>query len=142
MSTEDEMTGIDFAGFYGLDEEPGVGRSASSSPRAAAAVGRDGAMTMQAGQSPVTNHSQGVGREAESEPARRPKAVAPKYVSVSVHMPEEAAEELKQLARIHGLAFKHLTSVALAAGVSRLRRMLAFAGCNEDEDQGSIFEAI
>ena len=61
-------------------------------------------------------------REAESEPFKRIRRL--RYVSVSVHMPEASSAGLRELAESSGLAFKHLTSVALAIGVRRLREEL------------------
>jgi hypothetical protein len=104
---------------------PGVGRSASSSLDQTSEASR--ATTMQSDQS---GGGPGGGSEVESEPVRltSQRLPTPKYASVAVHMPIQSADELHELALSSGLAFKHLTSVALAIGVGRLRRQLVGEG--------------
>ena len=63
-------------------------------------------------------------RVAATRP-KSPRVPTPKYASVSIHMPERSADALKRLAADSGIAFKHLTAVAVSLGVRQLADHLA-----------------
>ncbi len=58
-------------------------------------------------------------------PRRSPRVPTPKYASVSIHMPERSADALKRLAADSGIAFKHLTAVAVSMGIRQFVDQLA-----------------
>ena len=78
-------------------------------------------------------------RKVSDTPARVP---TPKYASVSIRMPERSADALKRLAADSGIAFKHLTALAVSLGVRQLADQLAAPPAGGDDPLNSKKETV